>query len=432
MEILSLGQKIKKLRKEKNLTLKELAGDRITAAQISHIERDKSHTSQELLDYLSKRLGVSIDYLLETKEMQAKKITDSLIIQCEIYVKSDNLEIAKKEIVSIMEMCKNYMLTENYATCNYLLGIIHLNQGDYDLAVTNFEKALYLYIKNNNKENIVNCYINIGKTYIKENFYKAAINHFDFAEDVLNDYTLQNINTYKELYSNIAYSYIKLGQNEKALEYTDKIKELEKGNNNKEEANKVLTIANNLLQCGKYDEAKMYFQKALDIYNKENNKNELASIYTTMCSIYINSGKYEIALEYANKAYEIKKNDEDENTIKVLFKIIKALIGINDFENAKKYTKVALSLSIKIKDKMLEYRSLKYYATIYSKEGIYDISIENLNKCLEIIGETNDKKLLGDLYIEMAQVYSNISKDRELEYYQKAISIYKDLDIIEK
>ena len=44
MNILSLGEKIKKLRKEKNMTLKELAGDRITAAQISHIERDKSHT----------------------------------------------------------------------------------------------------------------------------------------------------------------------------------------------------------------------------------------------------------------------------------------------------------------------------------------------------------------------------------------------------
>ena len=70
MNILSLGEKIKKLRKEKNMTLKELAGDRITAAQISHIERDKSHTSYELLEYLSERLDVSIDYLLETKEMQ--------------------------------------------------------------------------------------------------------------------------------------------------------------------------------------------------------------------------------------------------------------------------------------------------------------------------------------------------------------------------
>jgi len=315
MEILSLGQKIKKLRKEKSLTLKELAGDRITAAQISHIERDKSYTSQELLDYLAKKLNVSTDYLLETKEMQAKKITDSLIIQCEIYVKSGNLEIAKKEIIKVMDICKNYMLTENYASCNFLLGTIHLSQQEYDSAVANFEKALYLYIKSNNKENIVNCYINIGKIYMKENFYKAAINHFDFAEEVLSDYTLQNINIYKDLYSNIAYSFIKLGQNDKSLEYTDKIKELEKGTNNKDEADRILLVANSLLESGNYDESKKYFQKALDIYNKENNKNELATIYITMCRIYINSRKYKTALEYANKAYDIKKNDEDEKTI---------------------------------------------------------------------------------------------------------------------
>ena len=43
---------------------------RITAAQISHIERDKSHTSRELLEYLASQLDVSVDYLLETKEMQ--------------------------------------------------------------------------------------------------------------------------------------------------------------------------------------------------------------------------------------------------------------------------------------------------------------------------------------------------------------------------
>ena len=43
MNILSLGEKIKKLRKEKNMTLKELAGDRITAAQISHIAVSYTH-----------------------------------------------------------------------------------------------------------------------------------------------------------------------------------------------------------------------------------------------------------------------------------------------------------------------------------------------------------------------------------------------------
>ena len=105
MEILSLGEKIKKLRKEKSLTLKELAGDRITAAQISHIERDKSHTSYELLEYLANKLEVSVDYLIETKDMQAKKITDNLIIQSEIYIKCKDFQKAKEEINKAMNIC---------------------------------------------------------------------------------------------------------------------------------------------------------------------------------------------------------------------------------------------------------------------------------------------------------------------------------------
>ena len=121
MQILSLGEKIKKLRKEQNMTLKELAGDRITAAQISHIERDKSHTSQELLEYLADKLGVSVDYLLETKEMQSKKITDNLILKSEIYIKCDELEEAEEQINEIIKVCKNYKLTANNSKWNNVL-----------------------------------------------------------------------------------------------------------------------------------------------------------------------------------------------------------------------------------------------------------------------------------------------------------------------
>ena len=39
MRILGLGEKIKILRKQKNMSLKELAGDRVPPSQISHIER---------------------------------------------------------------------------------------------------------------------------------------------------------------------------------------------------------------------------------------------------------------------------------------------------------------------------------------------------------------------------------------------------------
>ena len=112
MNILSLGEKIKKLRKEKNLTLKELAGDRITAAQISHIERDKSHTSQELLEYLANQLDVSVDYLLETKEMQSKKLTDNLILKGEILIKCNDLEKAENQLNEVIKICDEYKVLD--------------------------------------------------------------------------------------------------------------------------------------------------------------------------------------------------------------------------------------------------------------------------------------------------------------------------------
>ena len=53
MEILSLGEKIKRKRKELKMTLKDLAGSRITPGQISLVESGKSNPSMDLLEYLA-------------------------------------------------------------------------------------------------------------------------------------------------------------------------------------------------------------------------------------------------------------------------------------------------------------------------------------------------------------------------------------------
>ena len=124
MEILSLGQKIKKLRKEKNLTLKELAGNRITAAQISHIERDKSYPSQDLLEYFSEKLETPIDYFLESKEAQAKKIASSIILKSEVLFKTEKYQEAKRELSKILNLCTSYDISHECAKANFIYGLV--------------------------------------------------------------------------------------------------------------------------------------------------------------------------------------------------------------------------------------------------------------------------------------------------------------------
>lgn len=430
MNILSLGEKIKKLRKEKNMTLKELAGDRITAAQISHIERDKSHTSSELLEYLAKQLDVSVDYLLETKEMQSKKLTDNLILQGEILIKCNDLEKAEEQLNEAIKICYKYNVLDNYGTCNFLLADINFKNGKYSEAVMSYEKALHYFIRNNDKEKLYKCYLNIGKIYLIEELYKGAIFQFEFAEGILNEIKIEDVDTYKDLYSKMAYCYIKLNNNEKSLYYINKMDEIDIKNNPDEELNAIMLKANNLLNMGEFEKSKEYFKKALEILDKEKNKTELASIYLTISEIYKSIGNLDKVLEYSQRVYDIKKSDEDEYMMKSLFKIIEVYISNYDYDMAKRYCKIALASSIKNKNRLNEYKILKYYSDMYKAQNENVIAIEYLHKCISIISELNNKKILADLYINLGELYSNISKDKELEYYQKGVCIYKNIDII--
>lgn len=304
MNILSLGEKIKKLRKEKNMTLKELAGDRITAAQISHIERDKSHTSYELLEYLSERLDVSIDYLLETKEMQSKKITDNLILESEIYIKKGELDDAEKEIHQIIEICEEYDLSENYGKCNYLLGNIYLKRKDSRKANFYFEKALFYFIKNDDKKRIFECYMNSADIYFEDGFYQVALTNYSFAKDILNQITTDEPDTYKDLYSKISKCYMRMDDSEKALEYIELIGSIDNNYSPTQEVEMLVLKAKKLLSEGKYLDSKDYFTKALKIIEKEENKDKLAQVYLTVGKIYGEMGDNEKLLQYSEKVYD--------------------------------------------------------------------------------------------------------------------------------
>ncbi|WP_271401038.1 helix-turn-helix domain-containing protein [Salinicoccus roseus] len=60
---MTLGKRIRQLRKERNMTLVDLAGGKITKGMLSLIENDKSQPSMTTLSHIAKKLDVSIGYL---------------------------------------------------------------------------------------------------------------------------------------------------------------------------------------------------------------------------------------------------------------------------------------------------------------------------------------------------------------------------------
>ena len=65
MQILSIGEKIRKLRISKGMTLKDLCEKDISVSKMSNIENGKIEPDDELLDIVSKRLNIDVESYLE-------------------------------------------------------------------------------------------------------------------------------------------------------------------------------------------------------------------------------------------------------------------------------------------------------------------------------------------------------------------------------
>ncbi len=84
-----------------------------------------------------------------------------------------------------------------------------------------FEKALFYFIKNDDKRDI-QCYMNIANIYFDEEFYQVSLTNYYFAKDILEEINIDDPDTYKELYSKISKCYMKLNDSEKSLEFIEK------------------------------------------------------------------------------------------------------------------------------------------------------------------------------------------------------------------
>ena len=73
MEILSTGEKIKRARIYKGLTLKELCEDKISVSKMSCIENNKIKADDWILDFVSKKLELDLAYLKKDVDEQLKE-----------------------------------------------------------------------------------------------------------------------------------------------------------------------------------------------------------------------------------------------------------------------------------------------------------------------------------------------------------------------
>lgn len=306
MEVLSLGEKVKKRRKEMNMTLKDVAGNRVTPGQISLVESSKSNPSMDLLDYLADTLEVSVEYFMESESTQADRICKYFAQMAEVHMEQKDFEKAKRYIEKGDRYIEKYGLIFPEAKNLYLKGMLEILQKNFTKAFDYLFQCNIIYSNNNFKGAYIDNFMLIAKTCMEEESLPMAISYFHKSEALFEEGVLTDEIMLAKVYFYLAMAYKKSGQLEKSKEYTQKAKEKFDIMSDRRAYGQFLTrLAEKNEVEGQFEEAFKYAQMALDIFQSLDEEVEMGEIELSLGKLYEDFEEYEEALIHYKKAQSI-------------------------------------------------------------------------------------------------------------------------------
>lgn len=180
--MMNIGEKIKKLRKERKLTLAKVAGEGLSVGMLSLIENGKAQPSMESLQHIAKQLGIGVSELLQSGHQQEMR---ALLAEMERFNKEVRKKYNETDIKQLLQhqldLLEPYMeagrfngqsyeeirLSEMYLNLQYYFNP-ELDVRLYDPIIAKYEQ-LHLYSR------IVSIYIRISNYAFEKRHYVEAI-----------------------------------------------------------------------------------------------------------------------------------------------------------------------------------------------------------------------------------------------------------------
>jgi len=139
----TIGQRLRRLRREKGLAQRELTGPGVSHAYVSRIEADLRTPSVKAIRKLSAKLGVSPDYLERGLDVDVADERELRILNCELALRfgGDTAE-AERTLSEAAQEASREGDTPGLTKAMIGLGNLALARGEHGRALECFEQAL--------------------------------------------------------------------------------------------------------------------------------------------------------------------------------------------------------------------------------------------------------------------------------------------------
>ncbi len=325
--------------------------------------------------------------------------------------------------------------------CKILIAMIEL-EGD-DNVWPNYNSQLLATAEKNLKNNAVSSNTKLNFLFLK---YKAeALNNKGYLENVKGNYegalTLYNKaltireqigdkNGIGNSLSNIGVVYFNQGKTNKVLETYKKGLAVQQQIGDK---NGMGTTLNNIgylyLNQGDFSNALIYFRQNLKLHEEINNKDGMAIAYNNMAHIFESQDDLQKALEMNLKSLKLREETHNkQGTAESLMNIALYYFKKGDTLKAIQNNFKALALLNQIGNKLGIGYTLANLGTIYGHARNYDSAYKYINQSLIIREGLNDKKGLTDVYCGLSTLNLAQNKLKEAKFYGlKSLTIAKEL-----
>lgn len=431
MEILTLGEKIKAKRKEKNLTLKELAGDRVTPGQISLVESGKSNPSIELLEYIAQRLETDVDYFLESEEKQASKICEYYLNIAEASLSTNDFKRANEYVEKGIHYANEYNLLLFKGKFNMVLANIKFHYKNYEEAQQYCLVANSIFLKLDLIEDVIESFLLLGKISSSMGYYSTALNYFMQGETIIIENKVEDELLKAKINYYIAMVYLKLNKASNAIDYAYVAKKrLEIFSDKKAYADVLILLSISHAKEGKLQDAIKYSKKAKSVLEELNCRREIAVIEDGIGEVFASQDNYEESFVHLKNAIKIKQEIMDNSLPETLFKLCDNYIKLGELEEAKKSIDRILEM-ITYDEHEYRIKSFEYFYKIYTLENDKNKIEETLINAIKYLETTEYQKPLADFCVLLGKLYMDLDiQELALKYMNRSIEIYKELGII--
>ena len=431
MEILSLGEKIKKRRKDLDMTLKELAAERITPGQISLVESGKSNPSMDLLEYLAEALDTTVGYLMESEGAQAEKICTYYENIAEAHIMNQNLSLGEEYAEKSLYYAEKYSLEYRKARNFYLRALIYMAKKENTAAQQLFLSANVIYIRNNNFDETANTFLNLGKITIELKAYHSACSYLQQAEKTYLSNNIGNDFLLGEIYYYLSFVLLKIGDIDSSIKYSYLAKEKFRQIEDKADYGKTLMLlAEEHKNKGDLESAIKYSKKTLEIFEELNEYSCLAVIENDLGKLFYEFDNIDESFVHYNKAKELRISNNDEKIVETLINICGNYIKLKDVSKAETALEEVLEKMPEADFmSMKEYYMLKHRIDLLKND---DKSAERtLLMALDYVKNMYLDKEIAEISIMLGKFYIDRGKEKvAATYLNRGVDAFKKIGII--